>query len=137
MEFAASSGLLILFLSGVWQFGYAFYIYNQLQSAVRGAARYGSVTAYDGGAPAGADFEARVKNMVVYGTPEPAANDRPLVPGLTPGHVRVNEILEGAVPREIVVDIVDYRIDSPFVRLSLNGRPRCTLHFLGRFVAPV
>ena len=136
VEFAVTSSLLMTFFAGVWQFGYTFYIYNQLQSAVRGAARYGSLTAYDGGSSAGAAFEERVKNMVVYGKPDPGEGDQPLVAGLTTSHVRVSETFEGATPSRIEVDIVDYRIDAFFTRFALNGKPRCAFPYMGRFIAP-
>jgi hypothetical protein len=136
LEFAIAFGLLLTIFAGVWQFGYAFYVYNQLESAVRGAARYGSVAVYDGGAWGGATFQTRVKNMVVYGRTDPGQNDRPLFPGLSTSNVRVTPTFNGIVPTRIQVDIVDYTIDTFFVEFPLRGKPRCTFDYMGRFIVP-
>ncbi len=47
IEFALSFGLLFAVFSGVFQFGYALYVYNSLESAVRAGARYASQRTYD------------------------------------------------------------------------------------------
>jgi Flp pilus assembly protein TadG len=137
VEFAIAFGLLLTIFAGVWQFGYAFYTYNQLESAVRNGARYGSLATYDGGAWQGATFQARVKNMVVYGKVSPTESDRPIAPGFTTAHVRVTVVFNGVAPKQIQVDIVNYRIDTFFAEFPLNGKPRCTFDYMGRFTVPV
>jgi hypothetical protein len=136
LEFAIAFGLLLTIFAGVWQFGYAFYAYNQLESAVRSAARYGSLANYDGGSWNGATFNTRVKNMVVYGKPDITSADRPLLPGLTVNHVRVTPTFNGAVPSRIQVDIINFTIDAFFTEFPLQGKPRCTFEYMGRYIVP-
>jgi hypothetical protein len=136
VEFAVAFGLLLTFFAGVWQFGYAFYAYNQLEGAVRNAARYGSLAEYDGGSWNGVAFRTRVQNMAVFGVPTPDSSDRPILPGLQTSHVRVTPILDGEVPRQIQVDIDDYQIETFFQRFLLRGKPRATFDYMGRYTAP-
>jgi Flp pilus assembly protein TadG len=137
VEFAIAFGLLLTIFAGVWQFGYAFYTYNQLESAVRNGARYGSLATYDGGAWQGTTFQARVKNMVVYGKTSPAVSDTPIAPGLTTANVRITIVFNGVVPKQVQVDVVDYQINTFFVKFPLSGKPRCTFDYMGRFTTPV
>jgi Flp pilus assembly protein TadG len=83
VEFALSSTIFILSFSGAFQFGYGFYRYNQLQSAVTGGARYASLKTYrcTRGQVDIDRNKAAVANMVVFGTPAPAINAVPVVPG--------------------------------------------------------
>ena len=123
-------------LAGVWQFGYSFYLYNSLESAVRNGARYASLTAYDGGASNGAGFHNRVKNMVVYGNPEPAEAALPVVPGLTPEPITVTEQFHGSTPERVEVRVDDFAIPTVFHTFTLTGKPRCTFDYLGRYTTP-
>src|SRR5881397_2105291 len=121
LEFALSLGLLLSALAGVWEFGYTFYLYNNLESAVRNGARYGSLADYDGGSWNGADFTRQVQNMVVYGNPDPASGARPVVLGLDTSHVKVTPQLRGLVPQRITVAINDFTVSTCFRRLTLNN----------------
>ena len=47
VEFALSFSLLVPVFLGVYEFGYAFYVYNEMQTAVRSGARYASRRVYD------------------------------------------------------------------------------------------
>src|SRR5262245_17518824 len=47
IEFALAFGFLFPCLTGTFQFGYAFFIYNELQNAVRQGARYAAFKTYD------------------------------------------------------------------------------------------
>lgn len=137
VEFAVAFSLLVTIFTGVWQFGYAFYVYNQLETGVRNAARYASLANYDGGAWNGATFNGRVKNMVVYGKPEVTSDDKPIVPGLAVAHARVTITFNGSVPSRIQVDVVDYSIQTFFKSYSLRGKPRCTFDYMGRYIIPI
>jgi Flp pilus assembly protein TadG len=137
VEFAIAFGLLLTIFTGVWQFGYAFYVYNQLESTVRNAARYASVINYDGGSWGGATFNTKVKNMAVYGKPDFTTGDKPIAPGLTTANARVTITLNGAVPSRIAVDIVDYNIETFFKKYSLSGKPRATFEYMGRYIVPI
>ena len=71
VEFALSFALLFTVFTGVFRFGYVYYLYNRLESSVRGGARYGSLRAYDSATatPSGG-YQTAVQNMAVYGNPK-------------------------------------------------------------------
>ena len=46
LEFAIGASAFVLFFTGVFQFGYSFYVYSKLENAVRGGARYGAMSVY-------------------------------------------------------------------------------------------
>ncbi len=137
VEFAVAFGLLLSIFTGVWQFGYAFYVYNLLETGVRNAARYASLVNYDGGSWNGATFNSKVKNMVVYGKPDPSSNDKPIVPGLAIANARVTITFNGSVPARIQVDVVNYEIETFFKKYMLSGKPRCTFDYMGRYIIPI
>src|ERR1051325_527768 len=88
VEFALAAPLGILALAGSFQFGYAFYVYNQLQLSIRGGVRYASLMEYKGtSSTCVAASQDVVKNVVVYGTPTPAAGAQPIVRGLAKSNV--------------------------------------------------
>ncbi len=136
VEFALSFGLLFSVFAGVFQFGHSFFLYNNLQSAVRAAARYGSLRTYDSGTatPTSAYLDA-VRNVVLYG--DPAGGSTPRIPGLTASHIEVTITMDRGVPTEVTVAINGYRIDAVVGSLTLNGKPRVTMPYLGRFAPPV
>jgi len=137
VEFAIAFGLLLSIFTGVWQFGYAFYVYNQLETCVRNAARYASLVNYDGGSWNGVTFNSKVKNMVVYGKPDFATGDKPIAPGLTTANARVTITSNGGVPSRIQVDVINYQIETFFKKYTLSGKPRCTFDYMGRYVVPI
>src|SRR5579864_9219526 len=65
LEFALSSSVLIALLAGVFQFGYSFFVYNQLMVAVSNAGELGSKMNYDTANPSA--YSTALQNMVVYG----------------------------------------------------------------------
>src|SRR5437868_5046425 len=82
VEFALAAPLAITVMAGVFQFGYAFYVYNQLQLSIRSGVRYASLMDYKGtSATCVAATQDTVQNMVVYGTPTPDASATPIVRG--------------------------------------------------------
>ena len=113
LELALAASLLVALLAGATQFGYAFWVYGQLQNAVRNGARYASTRPYC----AGRDREA-VRNVVVYGVPEPAPGAAPVVRGLETGHVAV-----ASKRREVTVTITDFSVDSVFSTYTFRGKP--------------
>ncbi|HYM08296.1 MAG TPA: TadE/TadG family type IV pilus assembly protein [Terriglobales bacterium] len=141
VEFALSFGLLLAVFSGVWQFGYTFYIYNGLVSAVRNGARYGALADYDGGSSNGASYKANVANMAVYGTANPASGASPIVPGLTTSKVSVVPTVDSAgVPSRVTVQITGFTIPDDlsgiFAAFTLNGKPSCSFEYTGRYTVP-
>ena len=51
LEFALATGILLPAFVGTFQFGYTFYVYNNLDTAVRGGARYASMQSTQRQAP--------------------------------------------------------------------------------------
>src|SRR5580693_2018988 len=88
LELALCAGVMVSCLAGTFQFGYTFYVYNQLVTAVGNGARYAAMRTYRAAAPQ--DIEkgsSAIRNMVVYGDARPPADAAPVVPGLTPDQV--------------------------------------------------
>ena len=132
VEFALSFGLLFAVFAGVFQFGYMYYVYNTLESAVRGGARYASVRVYDSAtsSPSSAYLTA-VRNMVVYGNP--SGSGQALAPGLTPEKVSVTVAMEKKVPARITVAITNYTVSAVVRSFTLADKPRVTFPFTGRY----
>ncbi len=132
VEFALSFGLLFALLTGVFQFGYAYYVYNTLEGAVRGGARYASVRVYDSSTSTpSAAFLSAVQNMVVYGNP--SGGGPAMAAGLTPQNVTVSVAMDRNVPVRITVGITGYTINSAIRSFTLTNKPRATFPFMGRF----
>ena len=135
IEFALSFTVLFTICTGAFQFGYLYYVYNTLQTAVRGAARHASLRTYDSANATPSDaYLAAVRNVAVYG--DPVGAGQAVARGLTPAHVRVTMTMERNVPSRVEVTITNFQIDAVFVTLTLSGKPKATFPYLGRY-APV
>lgn len=133
IEFGLAFPLLFVFLSGMYQFGYAFFIYNELQSTVRTGARFASTLDFDAG-NGGTNFRNQVKNVVVYGTP--SAGAAPLVKGLTPSKVDVTWASDAAgIPQTITVSISNYSFYAVFRTFTIPNKPRATFIYLGQYMS--
>jgi len=135
IEFALSAPLLFTVLGGSFQFGYVFYVYNQLQLSVRSGVRYASVMDYAGtSAGCRAVTEDMAKNVVVYGTPTPAGDARPIVPGLSTSNVSVgfNPDAKG-VPTDVTMTITGFSVNALFTTFNFTGKPWATVPYVGRF----
>ena len=131
MEFGLAFPLLFLFLSGMYQFGYAFFVYNQLQSAVRTGARYAATTDFDG--TAGSSFKSRVQNVVVYGVP--TGGSTPVVKGLTTSKVSVTWLGDAmSIPQTVTVGISDFSFYAVFRTFTLSDKPKATFIYMGQYV---
>src|SRR4051794_12236397 len=65
IELALSATLMMSFLAGTFQFGYTFYVYNQLVTAVGNGGRYAAIRTYRAATPQ--DVEkgaAAIRNFV-------------------------------------------------------------------------
>ena len=135
IEFAFATSILIPAFVGTFQFGYTFHVYNNLNSAVRGGARYASMQSYDSGSstPSTA-FSTAAKNMVVYGNS--AGTGNPVAPGLTTNNVQVVAIMKGAIPSSITVQITGYTVDAVFRSFTFNAKPSTTFAYTGT-AAPI
>lgn len=127
IEFALAFGLLWAALAGVFQFGYAMYIYNELAIAAANGARFASRVDFDSVAQS---FVGRVQNIVVYGSP--GGGSTPLVTGLDTTKVSVTWNADSAgVPQTISVAIVNYTCDAVFRTFTWNNKPSSTVRFVG------
>src|SRR5579863_3980963 len=87
VEFALGSFLLVGVLTGTFEFGYALYVYNNLQTAVNNGAKYAALRAYEPTTTTPEDcFTTAVRDMVVYGDPT-GTNKTTVAPGLAPANV--------------------------------------------------
>ena len=136
LEFALAAGILFPAFVGTFQFGYTFYIYNNLDTAVRGGGRYASMQSYDSASstPSTA-FATAVKNVVVYGNS--AGTGDPVVSGLTTDNVQVVAVMKGVIPSSITVQITGYAIDAVFTSFTFNGKPSTTFAYTGTAAPPV
>src|SRR5437660_1434925 len=90
LELTLAAAVMLAFLSGTLQFGYTFYVYNQLVTAVGSGARYAASRTYRGASPKDVETgAAAIQNLVVFGNPHPEPSASPIVPGLKPEDVEV------------------------------------------------
>ena len=130
LEFAIGSGVLIAAFTGTFQFGYTFYTYNKLATAVNDGARYAALRPYDSATTTpSAAFKTAVRNMVVYG--DPAGGSTPMVTGLTISNVNVAPAFARNVPSTMTVSVSGYTIDSIFAQNTFTNKPQVTYPYLG------
>jgi len=134
LELAISAGVMVSCLVGTFQFGYTFYTYNQLVTAVGNGARYAAQRAYPA---AHEDLEranAAIRNMVVYGDAQPAPEAIPAVPKLTPAEVEVRwELAGNGTPLNVNVAIKGYTTDAIFRSFTFDGRPSVQFPYVGNY----
>jgi Flp pilus assembly protein TadG len=134
VEFTLSATFLIAVFLGVWQFGYGFYIYSELEQSVRAGARYASLRTYNSAdSTPTSDFLTAVQNVVVYG--DPAGGTTPVAPGLTTANVAVT-VTFTTVPTTMNVAITGYKLPTYFGNQTLNGKPTTSFPFVGVFGPP-
>jgi len=136
LELAVCAGVMVSFLAGTFQFGYTFYIYNQLVTAAGNGGRYAAMRAYRSATQQ--DIErgaAAIRNMVVYGDTQPGLGAEAVVPNLTPEQVDVRWVPgdPGAAPSAVDVSIHQYTVDGVFRAFTFSGRPSVEFPFVGRF----
>ncbi len=139
IELALCAGIMVTCLSGIFQFGYSFYIYDQLVSAVGNGARYAASRTYRSATPADLDKgTAAIRNMVAYGNSRPAPDAAPVTPNLKPENVQVTWVKgEGGAasgaPAAVEVTIVHYSVGAVFSSFSLDHRPLAQFPYIGRY----
>ena len=136
IEFALSFFLIFAVFSGIFQFAYSFYVYNTLVVAVREGARYASLKPYDSTTTTPTSgFRNAVRNMVVYGDPNPANGAQPIVPGIQTSNVTLTVTGGGAgtltAPTQMTVSITGFSVDAVFGTWNLNGKPNATFPYMG------
>lgn len=128
VEFALGFSLLWMMFAGVYQVGYAFYVYNVLLTSVADAAQLGSKLDYDTASPS--TYTTALKNMVVYG--DETAGSKALVPSLTAANVAVTLSPAVGMPQDVTVTVTNYAINALFMSYSLNNKPRATTLYYGQ-----
>ena len=135
LELAVCAAVMVSFLAGTFQFGYTFYIYNQLVTAVGNGGRYAAQRTFRAGTPW--DIErgnAAIRNMVVYGDSQPVADAAPVVPNLKPEQVEVQWVTAGqGAPKAIDVFIHGYTLNAVFRSFTFEGRPSVEFPYVGRY----
>jgi len=133
LELAVSAGVMISCLAGTFQFGYTFYAYNQLVTAIGNGGRYAAMRTYHGGSDAEVQLDRRaVQNMVVYGDPNPAIETAPVLSKLTPEQVDVKWIMgDNGAPAAVDVSIREYSVDAVFRTFTFAGRPGVEFPYIG------
>ena len=127
MEFAVAWVVLWLLFSGVYQFGYGFYCYNVLMTAVTNAATLGAKLDYDTGAST--SYTTSLQNMVVYG--DTSTGSKTQLPGLTTANVNVAVTLVGGYPADVTVSIQNFTVNAIFASMTWSGKPRATFPYVG------
>jgi Flp pilus assembly protein TadG len=135
LELALSAGVMVACLGATFQFGYTFYVYNQLVTAIGNGGRYAAMRTYR--AATARDLEKgreAIRNMVVYGDSHPAPDAVPVAPGLTPEQVRVEWTLGASgAPEAVSITVRNYRVQALMAEYEFTGRPGVEFPFVGRF----
>jgi hypothetical protein len=137
LELAISASVMVTCLVGTFQFGYTFYVYNQLVTAVGNGGRYAAMRTYHGTS----DQDVRaIRNMVVYGDPEPGPDAAPIASNLKPEQVEVRWIVpeksdDKGAPAAVHVSIREYTVDAVFKTFTFTGKPAVEFPFVGPLAA--
>jgi Flp pilus assembly protein TadG len=135
LELALSAAVMVSFLAGTFQFGYTFYVYNQLVTAVGNGARYAATRTYR--AATAQDVErgaTAIRNMVVFGDARPAKDATPAVANLTANQVDVRWTKDpGGVPTAVDVSIREFSVNAVFKTFKFTGRPGVEFPYVGKY----
>jgi Flp pilus assembly protein TadG len=133
VEFALGSFILMSVFTGTFEFGYTFYIYNNLQTAVNNGAKYAALRPYEPtSATPEACFKTAVQNMVAYGDPS-GTTTTSVAPSLAPSNVALTPTFTNGVPSAMTVGITGYTINAVVAKFSLTNKPQATYPYLGRY----
>ncbi len=129
LEFALGWSVLWLLFSGLYEFGYGFYVYNRLMTAVSNAVELGSKISSDTADTAA--YTKTLQKMVLYA--DETAGTSPIVSGLTSGNVSVSVTTDAnSIPHDLTITITGYSINAFFNTITLNGKPRATAKYFGQ-----
>jgi len=130
VEFALGIGLLWLLFSGIYQFGYSFFLYNKLEASVANAAMFAAQYPYDTANTS--KFTDAVRNMVLYS--DITSGGKTLVPGLASSNVNIDVNPSGGFPTDITITITNYQMNSIFAKYLLTNKPRVTTLYMGQII---
>jgi Flp pilus assembly protein TadG len=135
LELAVSATVMVSCLAGTFQFGYTFYVYNQLVTAVGNGGRYAAMRTYRAATPQDVDKGSQaIRNMVAYGDAQPAAGASPVVPNLTPDQVDVRWVTnESGAPTAVDISIRNFTVNAVFKSFTFTGRPGVEFPYVGRY----
>jgi hypothetical protein len=139
LEFAVGASVFVFLFTGTFQYGYSFYVYNNVVSAVRDGARFGALQQYPLGGPTvnsspSSPFVTAIQNMTVYGTA--AGGTLPVAPGLDISKVVVDVPFVSGAPGSVTVHITGFQINAVFGTWNLNGKPTSTFTYTGHWLPP-
>jgi Flp pilus assembly protein TadG len=135
LELAMCSAVLVSCLGGTFQFGYTFYVYNQLVTAVGNGGRYAAMRTYRAATAGDVEKAKRaIRNMVAYGDPQASGGSEPIVAGLTPEQVEVKWVSDpSGAPTAVDVSVVNFSLNAVFKTITFSGRPGVEFPFVGRY----
>ena len=129
IEFALSFTVLFPLFYGTFQFGYAFFIYNELHTAVRAGARYASNRIYTSSTSTPTDsWSTAVKNVVVFGNPDGSGTG--YIQNFTTSNVDVSVAFVSGTPSTVTVRVSNFGLDAVFKTYTLN-KPSVTFPYTG------
>jgi Flp pilus assembly protein TadG len=141
LEFALASLIIVPCFAGTFQFGYSFYVYNQLEAAVSNGARYAATRTFrcSAGATDVTKIKTAVKNVVLYGNPDGTGTLQ--VPQLATGNVSVTFkdtagtalTACGTIPDTVNVAVSTFTVDAVFKSFTFTGKPFSTYTYVGRY----
>ncbi len=116
VEFAIGASIFLTASFAVIEFGRALWTHNALADAARRGARYAvnqPASSPDPGVPTtgknvGPSYAA-IRNVAVYGDPQPAAGSQPMVNGLTPNNLNVQYTDFGVGQGTVAVTVTNYQ----------------------------
>jgi Flp pilus assembly protein TadG len=124
VEFALGAAVFMTVVFAVLEFGILLWTHNALTDAARRGARYAinQCSPADGACANSSTSVERTKNVVVFGTPSPAAGAQPTVRGLTTDKVQVNYSNFGVSAGKVTVsvDSFDYAFTLPLLGTSIR-----------------
>jgi hypothetical protein len=135
LELAFSAAVMLSCLAGTFQFGYSFYVYNQLVSAVGNGGRYAATRTYRAATPEDVEKgKTAIRNMVVFGDPHPGPDAVPVAANLRAEQVEVKWVPDiSGIPQAVDVSISGYAVNAIFAPMKLDGRPAVEFPFVGRY----
>lgn len=135
LELALCAGVMVACMAGTFQFGYTFYVYNQLVTAVGNGGRYAAMRTYRAATPQDVEKGASaIRNMVVYGDAQPSPDALPTVAGLSPDQVDVHWVSDAShTPTAVNLSVRNYTVNAIFKTFTFTGRPGVEFPFVGKY----
>ena len=135
IELAVSAGVMVACLAGTVQFGYTFYIYNQLVTAVGNGGRYAAMRTF---APRSADIEKGKPRSATWWSMAMRArpNALPQVANLKPEQVQVDWVMDetrDAASASWTSRSPTTQLTPPSECFASPSRPAVEYPFVGRF----